>query len=71
MITLQSITDKLGFNPVTYDYSSGDPWLIDDRPSHLLDPLSIEELDFLTDYFKKAYAKEIKLNQEYFDNMKN
>jgi hypothetical protein len=49
MITLAGIEKKLGFNPLTYNYCSDDPWLVDDRPSHVLDSLSVEELDFLID----------------------
>lgn len=54
MITLESIKKKLGFDPLDHDYWNGDPWLVDDRPSHLYDSLSIDEIHFLYELAVKS-----------------
>ena len=46
-ITLESITKKLGFDPMNPPHPEVDPWVIDDtRPSRWA-PLTEEELAFL------------------------
>lgn len=59
MITLESIKQKLGFNPLTYDFAPKDKWLIDDNDPHLFDPLSIDELNFLIALSEKKYCDKL------------
>ncbi len=47
MITLESITKKLGFNPLTYQYFTGTVSHEDDSIPNPLSKLSIDELDFI------------------------
>lgn len=51
IITLESITEKLGFNPLTYQYSNGTE---DDRNPNPLKGLTIEECDFLIELAKNT-----------------
>ena len=47
MITHDSITKKLGFDPLSYQYDTGDDWTIDDSIPNPLSKLSIDELNFI------------------------
>lgn len=45
MVTIESITEKLGFNPLTYDYVPPDIDYEDDDIPNPLSGLTIEELE--------------------------
>ena len=58
MITLESIREKLGFDPITmegYPHEEYDEWLTVDKPS-VYSVLSLEELLYLQD-LKEQIAK--------------
>ena len=46
MITLESITEKLGFNPLRHQYCTNDDY-IDDNWENPFKDLTIEEIDFI------------------------
>ena len=56
-ITYESICQKLGFDPVKGEYpqknEKKDSWLIDDSKKSPYASLSLDELDFLTEYYQK------------------
>ncbi|MCM1232937.1 MAG: hypothetical protein NC489_22660 [Ruminococcus flavefaciens] len=60
MITRESITKKLGFDPIDHDYGFKDYECdIDPPDAKSLDMLSVEELDFVMDIFRQEKKKEV------------
>lgn len=56
MITYESIKEKLGYDPLNVNISSVNDWMCDGEETleeKKMRELSIEELDFLMDLFRK------------------
>ena len=54
MITYNQICEKLGFDPInSTEYNGAEFATEDDNYSNLLEILSIEEIEFLTEYAKQ------------------
>lgn len=60
-LTYEGICKKLGFNPLKGEHqqqrSKEDDWLIDDSKKSPYSVLTLEELDFLCDYYENNKLK--------------